>query len=152
MPFENSVIDSFSVVEEDRSNGLGGGGGQISSSANSVRPSQALDANAANNAAFMALRANPETTIRPLSSGLGSPEMPSNDLQGAAAGVSGGAAGVASGAGGSHDPQFSAASELINRYRLEQTINQLRGHHGFSADPRGPGGLTGLPFNQHNQV
>ena len=81
-PFENSVIDSFSVVEEDRSNGLGG---QISSSANSVRPSQALDANAANNAAFMALRANPETTIRPLSSGLGSPEMPSNDLQGTAA-------------------------------------------------------------------
>ena len=88
----------------------------------------------------MALRANPETTIRPLSSGLGSPEMPSNDLQGQPGGGSG------------HDPQFSAASELINRYRLEQTINQLRGHHGFSADPRGPGGLTGLPFNQHNQV
>ena len=98
MPFENSVIDSFSVVEEDRSNGLGGGGGQISSSANSVRPSQALDANAANNAAFMALRANPETTIRPLSSGLGSPEMPSNDLQGA--GGAGGAGMPLGGGGG----------------------------------------------------
>ena len=95
----------------------------------------------------MALRANPETTIRPLSSGLGSPEMPSNDLQGGVA-----TPGAVGGPGGSHDPQFSAASELINRYRLEQTINQLRGHHGFSADPRGPGGLTGLPFNQHNQV
>eukprot|EP00093_Oithona_nana_P005961 05961.XXX_40958_53653_1 [CDS] Oithona nana genome sequencing. len=72
--------ESFSAVEEDRSNGLGGLGQLTSSAANNaVRPSQALDAN---NAAFMALRANPETTIRPLSSGLGSPEMPSNDLQG----------------------------------------------------------------------
>ena len=117
--------------------------GQLTSPAqnNAVRTSQSLDANAANNAAFMALRANPETTIRPLSSGLGSPEMPTNDLQGGVGGAPGG-----------HDPQFSAASELINRYRLEQTINQLRGHHGFSADPRGPSGLTGLPFNQHNQV
>ena len=115
--------------------------GQLTSPAqnNAVRTSQTLDS--ANNAAFMALRANPETTIRPLSSGLGSPEMPTNDLQGGVGGAPGG-----------HDPQFSAASELINRYRLEQTINQLRGLHGFSADPRGPSGLTGLPFNQHNQV
>lgn len=92
----------------------------------------------ANNAAFMALRANPETTIRPLTSGsgLGSPDSLGiqNELHNTTT---------------SHDPPFSAASEFINRYRLEQTINQLRGHHGFPSDPRG---ITGLPFNQHNQV
>ena len=110
---------------------------------------------AANNAAFMALRANPETTIRPLNSGsgLGSPDA-------SLAGIAGGSGtassavvpGVTSSAdhlSATHDPQFSAASDLINRYRLEQTINQLRGHHSFGTDPRG---ITGLPFNQHNQV
>ena len=106
----------------------------------------------------MALRANPETTIRPLGtsagSGLGSPEHAGHSLGMASAtpGVAGAASAVTSDLHShemTHDPQFSAASELINRYRLEQTINQLRGHHGFSSDPRG---ITGLPFNQHSQV
>ena len=98
----------------------------------------------------MALRANPETTIRPLnsSSGLGSP----GDITGAGSAGAGQPASV-SGADlhttTSHDPQFSAASELINRYRVEQTMAQLRGHLGFGSDHRG---IPGLPFNQHNQV
>ena len=89
----------------------------------------------------MALRANPETTIRPLnSSGLGSPDL----ITGNATSTSGTDLHTTT----SHDPQFSAASELINRYRVEQTINQLRGHLGFAAsDHRGI-----IPFNQHNQV
>ena len=98
----------------------------------------------------MALRANPETTIRPLNSGsgLGSPD---GSLTGLGSATSSAAAVSASADlhSSTHDPQFSAASELINRYRLEQTINQLRGHHSFASDPRG---ITGLPFNQHNQV
>lgn len=87
----------------------------------------------------MALRANPETTIRPLqtSSGLGSPPDVSLNSSGLT---------PSDLHSSTHDPQFSAASELINRYRLEQTINQLR---GFPSDPRG---ITGLSFNQHNQV
>ena len=40
---------------------------------------------------------------------------------------------------------YSAASELLNRYRLEQTIKQLHGH-GFQ-DPRS----IGIPFSGSNQ-
>lgn len=93
----------------------------------------------------MALRANPETTIRPLhsNSGLGSPDLGVV----ASSAVTGAASDLHS---STQDPQFQhAASELINRYRLEQITNQLRGHHGSTFDPRG---ITGLPFNQHNQV
>ena len=103
--------------------------------------------NEANNAAFMALRANPETTIRPLNSGLGSPDGLGNSV--AVSGVAATSSSTQNDLQTSHDPQFSAASELINRYRVEQTINQLRGHLGFASDHRG---IPGLPFNQHNQV
>ena len=113
------------------------------------RPSQNSSSLEANNAAFMALRANPETTIRPLnsSSGLGSP----GDITGGSGVGAGNNSSVSADlhTTTSHDPQFSAASELINRYRVEQTMAQLRGHLGFGSDHRG---IPGLPFNQHNQV
>ena len=95
----------------------------------------------------MALRANPETTIRPLNSGLGSPDGLGNSV--AVSGVAATSSSTQNDLQTSHDPQFSAASELINRYRVEQTINQLRGHLSFASDHRG---IPGLPFNQHNQV
>ena len=145
-----SIDKSFSFpdfTEEERNLGLHLSQG-AANSANPQRPQNNLDAASANNAAFMALRANPETTIRPLGnsgSGLGSPE----GQTGQSLGIAPSASATDLHSTSSHDPQFSAASELINRYRLEQTINQLRGHHGFAWDPRG---ITGLPFNQHNQV
>ena len=40
---------------------------------------------------------------------------------------------------------YTAASEILNRYRLEQTIKQLHGH-GFQ-DPRS----LGIPFSGSNQ-
>ena len=134
-------------TEEERNLGLQLSGANSSNPQRQPQNSLEPHSVAANNAAFMALRANPETTIRPLNSGsgLGSPEHAGQSL-GIASSSTVGATDLHS---SSHDPQFSAASELINRYRLEQTINQLRGHHGFASDPRG---ITGLPFNQHNQV
>jgi len=128
---------------------------QLTNSSNDPRGDASLDSGsasvAANNAAFMALRANPETTIRPLNSnsGLGSPDN-TGLVTSVASNLAPSVSASADLHSSPHDSQFSAASDLINRYRLEQTINQLRSHHGFAgADPRG---IAGLPFNQHNQV
>ena len=143
------VFPFLDFTEEERNLGLHLSQG-AANSANPQRPQNNLDAASANNAAFMALRANPETTIRPLGnsgSGLGSPEQTGQSLGIAPSTASTMASDLHSTS--SHDPQFSAASDLINRYRIEQTLNQLRGHHSFASDPRG---ITGLPFNQHNQV